>query len=80
METAEISLKAKKQYTIDNSNELQLEDKREICTILTREGKGKNIIYNKDGVCVNLDIIDEATIHRIYMFIKYKMEKINTTF
>lgn len=73
-------MEQKKTYIVDNVNELSLEDKGGICSILIEKGKKKNIIYNKDGGCVNLDILDEAVINTIYAFVKYKMDKINTTF
>lgn len=72
--------KQKKEYIVDNVNELSLEDKGGICAILIQNGRKKNIIYNKDGGCVNLDILDDSVINSLYAFVEYKMKKINTTF
>jgi len=76
----EKTIRAKKQYITDNVNELSIEDKGRICTILIQNGKRKNIIYNKDGGCINLDILDDAIVNSIYVFIDYTINRLNSTF
>ena len=71
---------AKKQFITNNVNKLSSEDHGRICTILIQNGKRKNIIYNKDGACVNLDILDDASVNSIYVFVEYTINKLNLTF
>ena len=73
-----VSIRTKKRFICDNVNKLTIDDKKEIRVLLVRAGKNKNIIYNKDGAAVNLDILGDNIITSIYALIDHKIKRLNS--
>jgi hypothetical protein len=74
------TIKLKKKFICENVNKLSTEDKNEIRILMVRAGKSKNIIYNKDGAAVNLDILDESLVTSIYSLVDHKIKKLTVSF
>lgn len=75
-----IPVRSKKKFICENVNKLSVEDKKEIRVLLVHAGKSKNIIYNRDGAAVNLDILEENLITSIYTLVDHKIKKLTAGF
>ena len=74
--TDDVNYNTLKRYIKSNISELELEDKKDIYIFLRTQVHDEDLFNNNaDGIRIDLDEIDEVTIHNLYSKVKHKIEK-----
>ena len=75
-----ININVKKSFIFDNSNELDIDDRRELLQIIYNS-KFRNTIKAKGGgVQIKLDELSNLIIYKLYLHILTRLSKQNTEF
>lgn len=75
-----ININVKKSFIFDNSNELDIDDRRELLQIIYNS-KFRNTIKEKGGgVQIKLDELSNLIIDKLYLHILTRLSKQNTEF
>lgn len=70
----------KKSYIFDNSNELSIENRKELLQIIYNSKFRNTIIEKGGGVQIKLDELIQPIIDKLYVYIVDKLNEQNTEF
>jgi|SaaInlV_165m_DNA_2_1040747.scaffolds.fasta_scaffold204462_1 hypothetical protein len=75
MEIVDISLNKKKQYVVDNINEMVLEDRVEIVQMIFNSPHRNNLKEKGNGTQIKLKDISDSLINQLYNYIYQKLSE-----